>query len=70
MLKDVITYGLPDGCLDEDGNGTLCDYYLILSPNIEDKGYYIHLEGVAKGWVAVGFSLDQKMASLASTNGT
>ena len=62
-MPDAITYGLPEGCLNEDANGTQCDYYLALSPNVEDGEYFFHLEGIADGWVAVGFSLDKQMVA-------
>ena len=57
--KPSIEVVLPRECA---RNVAECDYYLVLTPNANNDSYLdIHLEAKAKGWVAVGFSLDRLM---------
>ena len=55
--------GVPDNCVDGK-DGSKCDIFLRMAPN-KDNGSFVdfYLEGNLTGWVAVGFSNDQNMAS-------
>ena len=53
----AIEFGIPPGCMKED-----CAYYVAMGPNAEDSDFLdVYLRGTAEGWVAVGFSHDQRM---------
>ncbi len=53
----MFRFGLPEGC-----SGSACNYYVGLNVNQDNSSYLdVYLDGVANGWVAIGFSQDQQM---------
>lgn len=60
-LPDLITIGVPDRCVDGT-DGSKCDIFLRMAPNRENNTFVdFYMEGNMTGWVAVGFSMDDKM---------
>jgi hypothetical protein len=52
-----LVFRYPNGCI----RGS-CDYYVGMGPNPVDSSYLdIYLEGIAAGWVAIGFSENMTM---------
>ncbi len=53
----MFRFGIPEGC-----SGSACNYYVGLNVNEDDPEYLdVYLDGVADGWVAVGFSINTQM---------
>ena len=64
-LPDEVIIGVPDGCISSGStDGSKCHIFLRMGPNEKNHSFVdFYMEGNLTGWVAVGFSMDEKMVT-------